>query len=137
MREQVHSLDMPAAQNTARFVQLPVIVPAFGPATAGGHGLLTASVSVLGEYARDSDPVDPYDALVVRARLARADGLLLCLRPTDDRPACVDLGAHAFADASLQADFAARALVVDPYDVDGANIRDRQPLAPTGPALVA
>lgn len=41
----------------------------------------------------------------------------------------LDLGAHAFADASLQADFERRAIVIDPYDVDGEDIRDRPPVS--------
>jgi hypothetical protein len=36
----------------------------------------------------------------------------------------VDLGAHAFAVASLQRDFAARAMVVSPYDDAGADLRE-------------
>lgn len=109
-----------------RYASSPVIVPTAGPATAGGH---TLGASTLATFARPSDDRDPYEAALVRALRARRDGFLLCLRPTADRPACVDLGAHAFADASLQADFSARALVVDPYDADGEDIRDRAPLA--------
>lgn len=104
----------------------PIIVHAAGPATAGGHVL---GASTLAAFARPGDSSGPYDAALARAVRARRDGFLLCLRPTADRPACVDLGAHAFADASLQPDFAARALVVDPYDADGEDIRDRAPLA--------
>lgn len=104
----------------------PVIVPATGPATAGGHALGAVRLAT---FARASDDRDPYEATLASALRARRDGFLLCLRPTADRPACVDLGAHAFADASLQADFAARALVVDPYDADGEDIRDRAPIA--------
>ena len=107
----------------------PVIVPATGPATAGGHTLFTYQSDDMAAFARPGDFSDLYDAVFVRAVWARRDGFLLCLRPTADRPACVDLGAHAFADASIQADFAQRALVVDPYDADGEDIRDRAPLA--------
>jgi len=113
---------------STRFAPLPVLVPATGPTTTGGH-TLGAVASTLATFARDSDPADAYDATIHRALRARADGFLLCLRPTADRPACVDLGPHAWADASLQAGFAARALVVDPYDADGEDIRDRAPLA--------
>lgn len=129
---------MPATKNTATAAQTftfdgstctiksPVIVTAAGYATAGGH---TLGACTLATFAQPGDPRDSYDAALARATRARRDGFLLCLRPTADRPACVDLGAHAFADASLQADFSARALVVDPYDADGEDIRDRAPLA--------
>lgn len=109
-----------------RYAPSPVIVPAAGYATAGGHLL---GASTLASFARPGDSSDPYDAALARAVRARRDGFLLCLRPTTDRPACVDIGAHAFADASLQSDFAQRALIVDPYDADGEDIRDRAPLA--------
>ena len=114
-----------------RYAPLTVILVSTG-ATAGGHALACTPAADLGAFARESDPDDAYERILARAARARHDGFLLCLRATADRPACVDLGAHAFADASLQADFAQRALVVDPYDTDGADIRDRQPLAPTG-----
>jgi hypothetical protein len=92
----------------------------------------------------------------VCADRAGRDGAVLCLRPVEcpghrgtcgagkcdsvRRPACVGLTATAFAVASLQEDFAARALVVDPYDADGNDIREalppkfEEPIEPTNGA---
>ena len=103
----------------------PVVVPATGAPTCGGVTLLTHAVA---EWRRGDDAYHlrqaPYDEFVILARRAVRDGYLLCLRPTVDRPACVGLSPTQFADASLQADFAARALVVDPYDAEGNDVRE-------------
>ena len=111
-----------------RYAPLPVLIDSTG-ATAGGHALACTPAGTLLPFSRESDPDDAYERILARAARARNDGFLLCLRATADRPACVDLGAHAFADASLQADFESRAIVIDPYDADGGDIRDRAPVA--------
>lgn len=119
-----------------RFAPHPVLVPVTGPATAGGR---TLDAVDLGCFRSDLD-WDRHGFDLVRACADRAirDGFVLCLRPTalGDRPGCVDLGAHAFAVASLQRDFAARAMVVSPYDDDGEDIRD-MPAAEPALAQVA
>lgn len=115
----------------------PIIIPATGAPTCRGVALRTPNPAwyYLRDWARDSDlhmPGDT-DALVrVRADRAIRDGMLLCLRPTADRPACVGLSATAFAVSSLQDDFAVRALVVDPYDADGNDLR----LTPANIAII-
>lgn len=105
-----------------RFAPHPVLVPVTGPATAGGRSLDAVD---LGCFRSDLDwNRHGFDLVKACADRALRDGFVLCLRPTFDRPGCVDLGAHAFAVASLQRDFAARAMVVSPYDDDGADIRE-------------
>lgn len=115
----------------------PIIVPATGAPTCRGVAL---TVRPLTHWRRDDDwqkwQRENCDMASVWADRATRDGHVLCLRPTDDRPACVGLSPTQFAVASLQDDFAARALVVDPYDRDGNDIREALPLSfqePIGP----
>lgn len=117
-----------------RFAAHPVLVPAHGPATAGGRTLDAVDLGCF-ESERDAD-LRGFNLVRACADRAIRDGFILCLRPTADRPACSDLGAHAFAVASLQRDFAARALVVCPYDDLGADLRD-MPVAENQPAQAA
>ena len=116
----------------------PIIVPAVGAPTCRDIALKTPALS---EWHRESDDwADGRDHVIgARARRALMDGHVLCLRPTANRPACVGLTATAFAVASLQEDFAARALVVDPYDAEGNDIREESPqaLSPYEAAQVA
>jgi hypothetical protein len=99
-----------------------IIVPAVGAPTCRGIALRLVSLT---PYERETDRHLECDMLIrVCADRAVRDGAVLCLRPTADRPACVGLTATAFAVASLQEDFAARALVVDPYDAEGNDIRE-------------
>lgn len=110
----------------------PVIVPAAGAPTCRGVAL---TVRPLTYWSREEgDRGDHYDHALLQARRAVHDGHLLCLRPTTDRPACVGLTATAFAVASLADDFAARALVVDPYDADGNDLREDVPWVGPGVA---
>ena len=114
-----------------------IIVPAIGAPTCRDIAL---TVRDLSEWRRESDDwADGRDRVIgARARRALMDCQVLCLRPTADRPACVGLTATAFAVASLQEDFAARVLVVDPYDADGNDIREApQTLTPYEAAQVA
>ncbi len=99
-----------------------IIIPATGAPTCRGIELRVRS---LHDWFREDD-LSFYASDLVRWTAARAisDGHVLCLRPTDTRHACVGLTATHFADASLQADFAARALVVDPYDAHGNDLRE-------------
>ena len=102
----------------------PIVVPATGAPTCRGVALCTVD---LRDFERDSDsavPGDHYDLVRLWAGRAAHNGHVLCLRPTVGRPACVGLTATMFADASLQAGFEARALVVDPYDAEGRDIRE-------------
>ena len=79
--------------------------------------------------------------MIIKARADRAtrDGAVLCLRPTaEGKGACVGMTPTAFAVASLADDFAARALVVDPYDRDSNDIREAPPvLTPEEAHMVA
>jgi hypothetical protein len=105
-----------------RYAPHPVLVPAEGPATAGGRMLDAVDLEC---FRSDMDASKRgFDLVKACADRAIRDGFILCLRPTADRPGCVDLGAHAFAVASLQRDFAARAMVVSPYDDAGADLRE-------------
>ncbi len=115
----------------------PIVVPATGAPTCRGIAL---TVRKLSDWRMESDDwADGRDHVIgARARRALMDGHVLCLRPTATRPACVGLAATAFAVASLQEDFAARALVVDPYDAEGNDIREApQTLTPYEAAQVA
>lgn len=112
----------------------PIVVPASGAPTCRGVSLCTVD---LRDFERDGDsavPGDHYDLVRVWAGRAVHNGHVLCLRPTADRPACVGLTATAFAVASLADDFAARALVVDPYDADGNDLREDVPWVGPGVA---
>jgi hypothetical protein len=112
-----------------------IIVPTVGAPTCRGIALKTPAMS---EWARERDLGDSDMHVLLQAGRAITDGHVLCLRPTADRHACVGLTATAFAVASLQEDFAARALVVDPYDADGNDIREvPQTLTPYEAAQVA
>ena len=105
-------------------IPAPIVVPAIGTPTCRGVAL---TVRPLTEWRAFDDVLNYSDRDVeVRVWATRAirDGHVLCLRPTADRPACVGLSATAFAVSSLQDDFAARALVVDPYDAEGNDLRD-------------
>lgn len=104
----------------------PIIVPATGAPTCRGVALRTAE---LAEWTRERDLGDADDHVRMQAERAVSDLHILCLRPTADRPACVGLSPTQFAVQSLQADFAARALVVDPYDAEGNDIREALPLS--------
>ena len=117
-----------------------IIVTAAGAPTCRDIALTVRRLESFG-YDQVSCPTMPYDFLVQKAAdRAIRDGYVLCLRPTADRPACVGLTATAFAVASLQEDFAARALVVDPYDAEGNDIREalppkfEEPIGPTNGA---
>lgn len=117
-----------------RYAPHPIIVPAEGPATAGCH---TLDAVDLGCFQTDRDDrLRGFDLVRACADRAIRDGFVLCLRPTNDRPGCVDLGAHQFAVASLQRDFAARAMVVSPYDDLGADMRE-MPVSEETPVQVA
>jgi hypothetical protein len=117
-----------------RYAPHPVLVHAEGSATAGGRPLDAVD---LGCFRTDSDNNKRgFDLVRICADRAIREGFVLCLRPTTDRPACVDLGAHQFAVASLQRDFAARAMVVSPYDDEGADLRE-MPAAEEVPAQFA
>ena len=113
----------------------PIIVPAIGAPTCRGVALRTAE---LAEWTRERDLGDADDHVRMQAERAVADLHILCLRPTADRPACVGLSPTQFAVQSLQADFAARALVVDPYDAEGNDLREERPTVGwTGTAITA
>lgn len=110
----------------------PIVIPATGAPTCRGVAL---TVRPLAEWSRERDyEVDPDGErtdLLAQARRAVSDLHVLCLRPTTDRPASVGLSPTQFAVASLQDDFAARALVVDPYDAEGNDLRE----GPSTPSL--
>ena len=105
----------------------PIVVPVTGTPTCRGIALAECTLS---EWRHSSD--DGKDAdMVIKARADRAtrDGAVLCLRPTaEGKGACVGMTPTAFAVASLADDFTARALVVDPYDRDGNDIREAPPV---------
>lgn len=113
----------------------PIVIPVTGTPTCRGIVLAECTLS---EWRRSSDDGEDAD-MVIKARADRAarDGAVLCLRPTyEGKGACVGMTPTAFAVASLQDDFAARALVVDPYDRDGNDVREALPLSfqePVGP----
>ena len=102
----------------------PIVIPATGAPTCRGVALRTAE---LAEWTRERDLGDADDHVRMQAERAVSDLHVLCLRPTADRPACVGLSPTQFAVQSLQDDFAARALVVDPYDAGGNDIREGLP----------
>ncbi len=116
----------------------PIVVPASGAPTCRGVVLRTVD---LHDFERDGDsavPGDHYDLVRVWAGRAVHNGHVLCLRPTAVRPACVGLTATHLADASLQSGFEARALVVDPYDADGNDLREVLPMrVPFNPKIRA
>jgi hypothetical protein len=99
-----------------------ITVPTLGAPTCGGVALTTADLS---DFAHESDAGldDDYERNLARCIRARRDGFVLCLRPTADRPAVVDMGQHAAADALLSAE-APRFIVVDPYTEAGDDLRD-------------
>mgnify|MGYP003404158120 FL=1 len=104
----------------------PIVVPATGAPTCRGIVLRPVNIST---YEREDDRHLDLDMLI-RACADRAirDGHVLCLRPTaEGKGACVGMTPTAFAVASLAEDFAARALVVDPYDAAGNDLRERLP----------
>jgi len=109
-----------------------ITVPCLGAPTCGGVILSTVSLS---DFARESDAGldDDYERNLARCIRARRDGFVLCLRPTADRPAVVDMGQHMAADALSGAE-AHRFLVVDPYSVDGDDLRDAPVSAAVGVA---
>lgn len=109
-----------------------IAVPTLGAPTCGGVTLTTANLS---DFAHESDAGldDDYERNLARCIRARRDGFVLCLRPTADRPAVVDMGQHAAADALLGAE-APRFLVVDPYSADGDDMRDAPVAAGVGVA---
>ena len=100
----------------------PIVIPVAGTPTCRGIAL---TVRTLLDWTRDDDGyhlrADPCDKVLILARRAERDGAVLCLRPTNDgKGACVGMTPTAFAVASLADDFAARALVVDPYSAYAA-----------------
>lgn len=101
----------------------PIVVPVSGTPTCRSIELAECTLS---EWRHSSD--DGKDAdMIIKACADRAtrDGAVLCLRPTaDGKGACVGMTPTAFAVASLAEDFAVRALVVDPYDMEGNDIRE-------------
>ena len=104
----------------------PIVIPVSGTPTCRGIALRPVNIST---YEREDDRHLDLDMLI-RACADRAtrDGAVLCLRPTaEGKGACVGMTPTAFAVASLADDFAARALVVDPYDRDGNDIREVMP----------
>ena len=118
----------------------PIVIPVTGTPTCRGIAL---TVRTLLDWTRDDDGyhlrADPCDKVLILARRAERDGAVLCLRPTaEGKGACVGMTPTAFAVASLAEDFAARALVVDPYDRDGNDIREAPPvLTPEEAHMVA
>ena len=109
-----------------------ITVPALGAPSCGGVTLLTVNLS---DFAHESDAglADAYDRNLAACIRARRDGFVLCLRPTADRPAVVNIGQHMAADALSCAE-AHRFLVVDPYSVDGDDLRDAPVSAAVGVA---
>lgn len=113
----------------------PIIVPATGAPTCRGVALRLVNLK-FAERPSDHDLNLESDMLIrLWADRATRDGHVLCLRPTADRPACVGLSPTHFAIASLQDDFAARALVVDPYDAGGNDLRESAPQITTRAAV--
>ena len=97
----------------------PIVVPVTGTPTCRGIALAECTLSEWRHHSDDGKDAD----MVIKARADRAtrDGAVLCLRPTaEGKGACVGMTPTAFAVASLADDFAARALVVDPYVIDRA-----------------
>ena len=104
----------------------PIVGPVSGTPTCRGIALRPVNIST---YEREDDRHLDLDMLI-RACADRAtrDGAVLCLRPTaEGKGACVGMTPTAFAVASLAEDFAARALVADPYDAAGNDIRESLP----------
>lgn len=101
----------------------PIVVPVTGTPTCRGIALRIVNIST---YEREDDRHLDLDMLArVCAVRAERDGAVLCLRPTaEGKGACVGMTPTAFAVASLAEDFATRALVVDPYDMEGNDIRE-------------
>jgi len=118
----------------------PIVIPVTGAPTCRGIAL---TVRPLTHWLRSDDEYhlrqDRYDRDYILANRATRDGMLLCLRPTaEGKGACVGMTPTAFAVASLADDFSARALVVDPYDADGNDIREApQVLTPEEAHMVA
>lgn len=104
----------------------PIVIPVSGTPTCRGIAL---TVRDLSEWSRDADMGKDDDMVVLAcSKRAERDGAVLCLRPTaEGKGACVGMTPTAFAVASLADDFAARALVVDPYDAAGNDIRESLP----------
>jgi hypothetical protein len=105
----------------------PIVIPATGTPTCRGIYLGTHDLS---EWRNDDRDAGLDADMVVKACADRAtrDGAVLCLRPTaEGKGACVGMTPTAFAVASLADDFAARALVVDPYDAAGNDLREVLP----------
>jgi len=109
-----------------------IAVPTLGAPSCSGVTLLTASLS---DFSRESDAdlADAYERNLAACIRARRDGFVLCLRPTADRPAVIDMGQHMAADALSGAE-AHRFLVVDPYSVEGDDLRDAPVMAAVGVA---
>lgn len=109
-----------------------ITVPILGAPSCGGVTLITVNLS---DFARESDAslADAYERNLAACIRARRDGFVLCLRPTADRPAVIDMGQHMAADALSGAE-AHRFLVVDPYSVDGDDLRDAPVSAAVGVA---
>jgi len=109
-----------------------ITVPVLGAPSCGGVTLLTVNLS---DFAHESDAglADAYERNLAACIRARRDGFVLCLRPTADRPAVIDMGQHMAADALSGAE-AHRFLVVDPYSVDGDDLRDAPVSAAVGVA---
>ena len=104
----------------------PIVIPVTGTPTCRGIALRLVN---LGMYESDAHQHLERDMLIrICADRATRDGAVLCLRPTaEGKGACVGMTPTAFAVASLAEDFAARALVVDPYDAAGNDLRERLP----------
>ena len=104
----------------------PIVIPVTRTPTCRGVALRLVN---LGMYESDAHQHLERDMLIrICADRATRDGAVLCLRPTaEGKGACVGMTPTAFAVASLAEDFAARALVVDPYDAAGNDLRERLP----------
>ncbi len=104
----------------------PIVIPVTGTPTCRGIALRLVN---LGMYESDAHQHLERDMLIrICADRATRDGAVLCLRPTaEGKGACVGMTPTAFAVASLADDFASRALVVDPYDAAGNDIRESLP----------
>ena len=104
----------------------PIVIPVSGTPTCRGIALRLVN---LGMYESDAHQHLERDMLIrICADRATRDGAVLCLRPTaEGKGACVGMTPTAFAVASLANDFASRALVVDPYDAAGNDIRESLP----------
>jgi len=121
----------------------PIVIPVIGAPTCRGIALKTTSLEMW-SHPNDHESfsgrhMDRDDIVQRQANRATRDGMLLCLRPTaEGKGACVGMTPTAFAVASLADDFAARALVVDPYDAEGNDIREApQVLTPEEAHMVA